>query len=69
VTAPADKPGPLFRLTFRPLPDSEFNTIVGLRKLMKRSLRGYGLVCVKVEELTEPTDQAGPEQEQQEGSS
>jgi hypothetical protein len=57
VNAPLDNNlRPTFRLEFRPAPDSKVNTIVGLRRLMKRSLRAYGLVCTKVEELPDGVD-------------
>jgi hypothetical protein len=57
VGEPANhKRRPTFRVDFRPLPDSKVDSIVGLRRLMKRSLRAYGLVCVRVEELVGGVD-------------
>jgi hypothetical protein len=44
--------------TLRPLADADVNSLVGLRRLMKRLLRGYGLKCVKAEELADGIDES-----------
>jgi hypothetical protein len=44
---------PDYRVTLRPLRD-DVPAIIRLRRWLKRSLRGYGLRCLHVEEIVRP---------------
>ena len=51
-----NKAKPTFALTLQAVPGSDVPAIIRLRRFLKAALRGYGLRCIRAEEIHPETD-------------